>query len=669
MAGALRVALVVLVFLLVVAISTAAGQPAASDPATGLIVGQVVDAGTGRPISGALVGLAGGASPPAGRGAPPARPRPRMMTDAEGRFLLRGLAAGSYSLTAVKGGFVDGAYGRRHPAGNSQSLVLAAGEKVGDVTIRMWRFSTISGTVVDEAGEPVVGVELRALRRVPTGGRRRFTSGPATGRGSNITDDRGMYRISGLIPGDYVVVLVSIAGSVPQSAVQAYREAIRSGNSASSALIAPMIQAGASSAFPGSPSALDVGGNVLSMQRLPTPPPLAGKIFLYPTTYYPAAISAAQGTIVTVGSGEERSSIDFSIRPVPTSRVGGTVVGPDGPVANLPIALSVAGATDTVGDTDAVAGTVTDGTGAFLFPAVPMGQYTLRSVKPPASPSRGVSSVIQIGSSMAVGTVFSSGPEGPQPLPTEPTLSTSTPLAVGRNDISNLALVLHPGPRVSGRAEFDGTAARPQGDALAAIGISIEGETTRMLTVGFPGAASGSAAWSARFDNTGAFSTMSVPAGRYYVRVSSPPRGWTFKSATYNGRDVAEAPLELSGADVSGVVVTFTDQPAELSGVVTGASGSPDPDATVLLFPSDPQAWPAPPPGLRRFRAVRAAKDGAFKTTGIPAGSYYAVAVPDEHSSDWMDAKYLDQLSRLATEIRIEDGERKRQDLKTREVR
>ena len=44
------------------------------------------------------------------------------MTDADGRFVFRALAAGAYSLTAIKPGYLDGAFGRRRPGGTGQSL-------------------------------------------------------------------------------------------------------------------------------------------------------------------------------------------------------------------------------------------------------------------------------------------------------------------------------------------------------------------------------------------------------------------------------------------------------------------------------------------------------------------------------------------------------------------
>ena len=95
---------------------------------TGLIIGRVIDAGTGRPVGGALVSIGGSGPTAPGRAmvvngpggqqmtfGGPGPSMPRLMTDSEGRFVFRNLPKGVFNLTAVKPGYVDGAYGRRSP--------------------------------------------------------------------------------------------------------------------------------------------------------------------------------------------------------------------------------------------------------------------------------------------------------------------------------------------------------------------------------------------------------------------------------------------------------------------------------------------------------------------------------------------------------------------------
>jgi hypothetical protein len=62
--------------------------------------------------------------------------------------------------------------------------------------------AAVSGTVVDSAGEPLQGVSVRALHV-------RHENGRAVARAfgwTRMTDDRGRYRLFGLIPGSYLIV-------------------------------------------------------------------------------------------------------------------------------------------------------------------------------------------------------------------------------------------------------------------------------------------------------------------------------------------------------------------------------------------------------------------------------------------------------------------------------
>src|SRR5689334_13356039 len=116
---------------------------AATPPPTGLIVGRVVDAASGRPVAGAVVSLVGGNVAFTGPGVN----GPRAITNGTGYFVFRKLAKGTYSLTAARPGYVDGAYGRRKPGGMSMPLALDEAQRVNDVVIPIWRHATISGTV------------------------------------------------------------------------------------------------------------------------------------------------------------------------------------------------------------------------------------------------------------------------------------------------------------------------------------------------------------------------------------------------------------------------------------------------------------------------------------------------------------------------------------------
>ena len=115
-------------------------------------------------------------------------------------------------------------FGRQRPEGPSRQLELAENQRKTDAIVRLWRFGVISGTVTDESGEPMIGVTVRAMRRIYAGGRPRLGAGP-----QGTTDDRGMYRIASLPAGDYVVVMPNTTTTVANSAIDAYRAAISTG--------------------------------------------------------------------------------------------------------------------------------------------------------------------------------------------------------------------------------------------------------------------------------------------------------------------------------------------------------------------------------------------------------------------------------------------------------
>ena len=170
----------------------AGGTPAKPlETGTGLVYGQAVDGVSTRPVANALVTLMVAGSIPV-----------RVLTDSDGRYAFRDVPKGGFSITASKPGYSDGAYGRLRPNGPSQSLQLTDGQRVTDVTLPLWKLGTIAGTVFDDSGEPVVGAPVRVLERTVVAGKRQLQVSA-----SSTTDDRGMYRIGSLVPGEYVVVV------------------------------------------------------------------------------------------------------------------------------------------------------------------------------------------------------------------------------------------------------------------------------------------------------------------------------------------------------------------------------------------------------------------------------------------------------------------------------
>ena len=603
----LRLLAVLLAFALITPLS---GQ--SPDSSTGLIVGQVVEATSGRPLAMAVVSLSG---PPGSRGVP----QQRILTGPDGRFFFRGLRAGSYGVMATKGGYADGSYGRLRPLGPSLQITLSDGGRFGDATVRMWKHASISGTLLDEAGEPQVAVTVSAYRRGTQAGRVQYLIG-----GTASTDDRGMFRISGLVPGQWIVGTSINYRSATLSEVKEVTQQARQGARGADVAIASMLHNGF--------VPLGEGGILLSPGTVLAPSGSAPPMVYLPT-YHPASTAAQGASAIELTSGQEYAGADLRLSPVRAVPVTGVALGPEGPLQSTSIRLISGSQDDLISRTWLTAST--DRGGRFTFPAVPTGHYRLVLR---AAQSRGGSANVHARAESYL-------------------VWADLPLSVGIEPITNLQVEALEGLGVRGRLEFDGDASRPR--TLSNIQILLEPVDPE------PGQPTSSSSY--RTDANGEFSAPGGrPAGRYYVRVANSPSGWMFLGATLEGRDVTDAPLHLT-SNVQNIVVSFTDRWSGIQGAVQNTSGR-DGTALVLIFPTDQELWASSGAMARRVRSVRTQRTGEYSVT-LPPGDYYMVAVPDESAADWQDPDFMAAASRGAVRVRVGLGERKTQDLRTRTIR
>ncbi len=161
---------------------------------TAVIRGYVLAAGTGGPIRRAQVRAM--AMNVGGGGV--------TSTDAEGRYEIKDLPAGRYSISATKSGYVTGQYGQRRPTEPGTPIEIADGMAADKLNFTLARGGVIAGHILDDNGEPIAGVQVAAMRYGFQGGTRRLIGSGSEG-GNDRTDDQGGFRLFGLTPGDYYV--------------------------------------------------------------------------------------------------------------------------------------------------------------------------------------------------------------------------------------------------------------------------------------------------------------------------------------------------------------------------------------------------------------------------------------------------------------------------------
>ena len=126
-----------------------------------------------------------------------------VVTDADGRFALKGIEPGGYKLTVSRNGFVQQEYGQRKPTDPGATLTLRPGQEIKDLVFRLIPSAVIAGRIFDEDGEPLPSVQVSALREVYAEGKRAFATANVAS-----TNDLGEYRLFGLPPGRYFLSAV-----------------------------------------------------------------------------------------------------------------------------------------------------------------------------------------------------------------------------------------------------------------------------------------------------------------------------------------------------------------------------------------------------------------------------------------------------------------------------
>jgi hypothetical protein len=190
-----------------------------------------------------------------------------VLSDNEGRFVLSGLAAAKYQLTASKRGFHTAFFDEHEDF--STAIVTGPDQDTSGFTFKLVPGALLRGVVTGDGGDPVEGASVLLFRK-PRAGRvgERVAQADTT-----ITDDTGAYEFSNLTAGDYLLAVTAEPWYALHRA------------------------SGTSGARPGDESAeaLDVS---------------------YPVTYFDSVTDESSATTITLAAGEAEQA-NVSLHAVP----------------------------------------------------------------------------------------------------------------------------------------------------------------------------------------------------------------------------------------------------------------------------------------------------------------------------------------------------------------
>ena len=505
-------------------------------------------------------------------------------SDETGRFAFRALPSGRYSISASRAPYLPGAYGATRVAGpgslqTGTAIALEDGQQIEGLAITLVRGAVITGTLRDPDGQPARGFPISpAYYRRDGNGRRALVRGREV-----TTDDRGVFRMFGLSPGAYFL-MVSV--SQPDGTLVTEEDIRRA----------------------------------LSQQdRTSSPTSASRRTVGYAPVFFPGTPDLAQAMQVTVAAAEERSGVDFQVQFVPMARIAGVLTGQDGkPTQGVRV---TAMSDEPVGSARAIElqGTTTDQFGRFTIHSIPPGAYSVD-----ANAER------QPGSLWASAEVIVSGEDQTVDLTLRPTLT------------------------IKGRVTFDANALTPPNDltktrvTLAPAGRPMPGPMGAAL------------------DKSGTFTVPGVVPGRYQLNALLPipslESGWYLASATINGQETLEGPVDIrpTDSDIESVI-RFTDRPTEIAGTITDTQGQPAPEYFLIVFAADESQWR---PFSRRIMQVRPSHDGAYVFRNLPPGQYRVAAVTQVEQGQWFDPAFLRQLVPASAPVTLIEHGKVRQDLR-----
>jgi protocatechuate 3,4-dioxygenase beta subunit len=592
--------------------------PAQSRDATGAIRGRVL-AHDARPIAGATVQLL----PLDGEGA-----RRAAVTDASGRYDITGLAAGRFRLRASKAGLVAVEYGQSRALQPGRVINLTSSQRLTGIDVTMPKGSAVEGTLVDAWGEPVEDASVEAWQSRFVDGRTSLS--PTANVRSDRTDDRGRYRVYGLLPGSYYVV------------------------------------ASDASARGGGPGR---GGRGMGSARV----------------FYPGTSTVLNAVPVQIDVAQDASGLDIAFSPGRTARVVGSAVSASGQPARGRATLSVSQRSGVPVLPQQMAGI--DASGAFEFANVAPGDYVVQVIAggeggrgggrgggPQGGGRAGGGTPSDGGARQrGAGAGRQGGGGGAQQSRGAREGATARGrgqggagarggaqssnrefgvqfVTVGEGEVANVAVTTAPGSRITGQVVLEGAGSQEDASSFGFSAYPADADTSAIPTAGLR----------AVIQDDWTFELADL-AGASRFRQTRAPEGWWLKSVDVNGVNAVEDPATFGQGAVStgSITVVFASGAGVVEGRVLDDRRQPTADFSVVIFASTPDLWFSRSPYVR---FASAGQDGTFHLSGLPPSQYYIAALDridgGTDFGDWQNPAVLGALTAAARRINVESSGR-----------
>ncbi len=487
------------------------------------------------------------------------------MTNGSGEFQIKEVPAGSYFVMVDAAGIITPLSFIDLETADNDKLnveeikkhfeeVVVDGTNEVTVKVRARRGGAISGKVTYADGDAAINVRVSVMRK-KDGRITRFITNlnPSTIFGIQ-TDDRGMYRIAGLPPGEYIV---------------SASESIYHGGDDRSQRDDYMGMSGVNS---------------------------------FVVTYYEGATKQSSASAIQVEAGQEQNEINITLVERTLHTLSGTVLSRRDSLpfsgAQVSISSKDEPSQSSLPFASQPTGVVTDEQGRFTFKEIPDGVYTL-TVEPPYTDEN----------------VDVRPDDDEQQTPPDAPPQPATPrrkftrkvqdVTVSGGDLTEVAIMLSEGASVSGTVTVEGGKPLPTEATIMLLPLTMDrtGEGQQDME-------------SRGIQTDGTFVIDGVPTGTFYPDVATPGSDQYYvKTITVNGADLTRTPLVVGdGATISDVRVVISPDAATLSGHILTGSNTPANGARLLLVPTDQSKWRA----RTSYLYTVSKGDGSFSISGAP---------------------------------------------------